>query len=149
MKTRNVGGKTGGKASHLLRVNTQMKPTGESLRRKPAGGDAQQRWGVIRPTAKAKVGCVNVLTMGPEGDAREAMIFNALKTQQLDICGLSETKCKGSGKRRIGDYEVFFSRVGGTEVAYGGAAIAVRRTHARAVSGWGAVNAQGWYEYEP
>ncbi|RNA21839.1 craniofacial development 2-like [Brachionus plicatilis] len=97
-----------------------MMPTGESLQRKPASG---------RPTAKAKIGCVNVRKMGPESD-----------TYNLDICGLSETKREGSGRRRMGDYEGFYSRVEESEETNGGVAVAVRRHHKRVLKAWGAVN---------
>ncbi|RNA05836.1 craniofacial development 2-like [Brachionus plicatilis] len=132
MKTRDVRGQTGGKASN----SSRMMPTGESLQRKPASGRTQRRWGVIRPTAKTKTGCVNIRTMGPESDAREALIFRTMETYNLDICGLSEMKRKGSGRRRIGDYEVFYSGVKESEEAYGGVAVAVRRRHIGALTAW-------------
>ena len=116
-------------------TGTDESPKGKSLPR------AAHSWGIIRPAAEAKVGCINVRTLGQEGDeerehrigkitreVREVILNSTLHKYGVDVCGISETTWKGHGTRDIGDYTVFYSGEEEPKKAYGGVGIAIRNT---------------------
>ena len=115
-----------------------MTDADESPQGKFAPRDAHS-WGVIRPATEVKVGCVNVTTLGQD-DGREFLVGRTLGKFGVDVCGISETKWKGSGIRDIGDYSVYYSGVGEEEDAYGGVGIAIRKDLVKSVSAWDYVN---------
>ena len=117
-----------------------MKRSGQSSTETPDCGKKRGQWGAIRPATKAKVGCINVMTMGKFGEGRDELICATLHKYGLDICAISETKWKASGKREIGNYAVYYSGVREDQLAYGGVAIAIKANLMSSVSTWCPVN---------
>ena len=72
--------------------------------------------------------------MGGEKESRAELAIGTLNTFGLDVCGISEARWKGSGKRDIEDYTVYWS--GNEKGGKYGVAIAVRKGLASSVSAW-------------
>jgi len=125
-----------------------MTSVDESSKEKFTVRSAAHSWGVIRPAIEAKIGCINVTTLGQENEGRELIVCRSLGEYGLDICGISETKWKGKGTRDViwtengkkQGYTIFYSGVGEKEKAYGGVAIAVKSSLASSVSAWDAID---------
>ncbi|CAF1666979.1 unnamed protein product, partial [Didymodactylos carnosus] len=81
-------------------------------------------------------GCINVTTMGQERDGRDELICRTMEKYELDVCAISETKWRKSGKVKIGDYMVYYSGVKEEEKKYGGVAVAIRSKLVGCVTSW-------------
>ncbi len=101
-------------------------------------GRRDQLWGVVSPRQNTQIGCVNVCTMGKEGEGRAELAMETLKEYKLSVCGISEARWLGSGKRVIQDYTVFWS--GDERIHRHGVAIAVENSLAGSVTAWAPVN---------
>lgn len=86
-------------------------PQGKSYRR------CDRRWGLISPRTSRTIGCINVTSLGGDKDGKDLLAMNTLSEYGIDICGLSETRWKGTGKKVVGDYTIYFS--GGEKAMYG------------------------------
>ena len=85
-------------------------------------------WGVIRPATEAKIGCINVTTLGQERGVRDVIANEELIEYAVDVCGISETKWKGKGTQDMGDYKLFYSGVDMNQDAYGVWGYRLRKT---------------------
>jgi len=107
-------------------------PQGKSLDRR------DRLWGVVSPRQTTKIGCVNVCTMGKEDEGRAELAIQSIRKYELDVCGISEARWLGSGKRSMEGYTVYWS--GRKEGHYEGVAVAVRNNLAGSVTAWEPVN---------
>lgn len=97
-----------------------------------------QLWGVVSPRQTSKIGCVNVCTMGSEEEGRAELAIRTVREYDLDVCGFSEARWTGSGKKFMEGYTVYWS--GHEKVHRHGVAVAVKGELAGSVTAWAPVS---------
>ena len=109
-----------------------MTRSNESLKGKLLGR-RDQPWGLVSPRNTRRIGCINVCTLGKDTDSRAEMAMDVLAGYGLAICGISETRYGGFGRKRMGDYDLFYS---GDKPGSYGVGIAVRANLVGSMSCW-------------
>jgi len=73
---------------------------------------------------------------------KQTEVFKELKEKDIDICVLTETKKKGKGNEKIGDYIHFYSGVEKSARAKRGVSIAVHKKYERNIKCWEEIDEQ-------